>query len=565
LEKQNRNNKNKDITQLLLSLMIIVFINVIGSFYFHRFDLTSEKRYTLSEVTKKLLGELNDVVYVKVYLEGEFPAGFRRLRNETKEMLDEFRTYSNDNVEYEFIDPSANPDKEQRENVYRQLYKKGLQPTNLEVKDDNGVSQKIIFPGALVSYKGRETPWQLLQTQMVASPEEQLNNSVQSLEYEFSNALKKLNMPIKPRVAFIQDHYELDSIGVADITHSLKEYYEVRRVSINQQIHSLDGFKAIIIAKPDSAFNERDKFIIDQFIMKGGKVLWMIDPVNTNIDSLKLRGMTFGFSSELNLEDQLFKYGVRINPNLILDLQSCYIPINKALVGNQPQWKMEPWLFYPLVTPVADHPIVKNLDLIKFQFVSTMDTIARKGVKKTILLTSSKYSKPISTPARIDLRMVNVKIDERQFNKPFQPVAVLLEGEFESLYKNRLTSEIIASKDIDFKEKSKPTKMIVVSDGDVIRNEVQRVKGEIFPLGYDVYTKQTYANKNFVLNCVNYLCNDDGLLSLRSKEFKLRLLDKKKIKLEHVKWQLINTVLPIILILIYGMIRFFVRKKKYTN
>lgn len=559
-----QNNKTRDVIQLLLSVAIVVLINISSLFYFHRFDLTSEKRYTLSEISKNLIKNLDDVVYVRVYLEGEFPAGFKRLRNETKEMLDEFRAYSDNNIEYEFIDPSKNPDKEQRENVYRQLYKKGLQPTNLEVKDDNGTAQQIIFPGAIVSYQGREVPWQLLKTQIVASPEEQLNNSVQALEFEFANAVKKLNTPFKPRIAFIEGHYEMDSLYVADLVESLKESYEIHRVNIHHRVKSLDGFKAIVIAKPDTAFDEKDKFIIDQFIMKGGKSLWLIDPVYASIDSLKTTGSTFGVANDLNLDDQLFKYGVRLNPDLIVDMQSSFIPVNKALVGNAPQWKMEAWLFYPVMAPAVDHPIVKSLNLIRFQFASSMDTIAARGIKKTILLKSSRYSKPVNAPIRIDLRMVNNKIDERQLNKPFQAVAVLLEGEFESLYKNRMTPEILASKEIGFKDVSPPNKMIVISDGEVIKNEIQRNKGQIYPLGYDVYTKETFGNKDFMLNCIDYLCDDSGLLSVRSKELKLRLLDKKKIKLERTKWQLINTSVPILIILVFGSIKFYIRKKKYS-
>jgi ABC-2 type transport system permease protein len=561
---------------LVLSIAIIVLLNFIGSFVFHRFDLTSEKRYTLSPTTIDMLEKLDDVVYVKVYLEGEFPAGFKRLRNETREMLDEFRAYSKDNIQYEFINPSENPDKKQQEDVYRQLYQKGLMPTNLEVKEETGTTQQVIWPAALVSYKGREMPWQLLKQQMGISSEGQLNNSVQALEYELTNTIRKLSTIFKPHVAFVEGHGEWDSLHVASATEGLKEYYEVERIALKGQLNALTTrdsagnarniYKAIIIAKPDTAFSEQDKFIIDQYIMNGGKVLWLIDPVYTNVDSLRTSAFTMGLQNNLNLDDQLFRYGVRINYNLALDLQSGYIPINKGMVGQSPKLELEPWFFNPLIMPISKHPIVNNLDLIKMEYVSTLDTVGAKGIKKTILLTTSKYTKTLVAPVRVDLRMTTVKPDERQFRNSFQPVAVLLEGEFESVFKNRqLSQEFRESKSIAFKEKSKPTQMIVVGDGDVIRNDFQRSSGQAYELGYDVYTRQLYANKTFILNCMNYLTDDSGLLSVRAREVKLRLLDKKKIKNERLKWQVINTGIPILLVIIYGMIQFFIRKRKYAS
>ena len=568
-----RRNKQTDIIQLVLSIVILVFLNIISSYKFHRFDLTSEKRYTLSDATKKLLRNLNDVVYVKVYLEGEFPAGFKRLRNETKIMLDEFRAYSKGNMEYEFINPSENPDKNQQQQIYRQLYQKGLKPTNLEVKEESGKSEQIIFPAALVSYGGKETPWQLFNAQAGVHPDVVLNNAVQALEYGFANALRNLQMDIKPAIAFLDGHGELDSLRVMDITRTLKEYYEVSRVVLNENLNALterdsnmvrNKYKAIIIAKPDSGFTKKDQFIIDQYIMHGGKVVWLLDMVYTNLDSLS-RGFTIGLPNDMNLDEMLFKYGVRINKNLIQDMQASYILVNKALMGNQPRWEVEPWLFNPLISPLNIHPIVNNLDLIKFEFASSIDTIKNKNVKKTILLTTSKYARVVNTPARIALAMVNMKPDERMFHDSYMPVAVLLEGEFESLFKNRMDTLISKNKQIGFRDQSDSTKMIVVSDGDVIKNIVQKSTGKFFPLGYDMTTEQTYGNKNFLLNCIDYLCDDSGLLSIRAKEVKLRLLDKKKIKTLRVKWQLINIIVPVLLVIVLGVILFYIRKKKYST
>jgi ABC-2 type transport system permease protein len=558
-------NKRRDIFSLILAFTILVLLNFLGSFVFHRFDLTSEKRYTLSDATKKLLSELNDVVYVKVYLEGEFPSGFKRLRDETKEMLDEFRIYSDENIEYEFINPNANPDKKQRTEIYRQLYNKGLEPTNLEVKEEGGTSQQVIFPGAIISHKGHEMAWQLLKTNLGQSPDAQLNNSVQALEYEFASCIRNLTTAIKPEIGFIYGQGELDTLAIKDIQTELSEFYFLKRVKINEQLKALDGLKAIIIAKPDTTFSEKDKFIIDQYIMKGGKVLWALDPLNTSIDSLRKYGRTISIPTETKVDDMLFKYGVRVNQNLIMDLQSSAIPVNKAFVGQQPRFELMPWLFSPLVLPTSNHPIVKNLDVIKFDYASSIDTIEVKGINKTVLLQSSKYTKTFNSPVRVDLRMVNVPPDESQFRNSYMPLAVLLEGEFESIYKNRIPPQIAADSAIGYKDKGVATKMIVISDGDVIRNEVQYSTHKTFPLGYDIYTKQTYGNKNFILNCINYLCDDSGLISVRARELTLRLLDKKKVKNERLKWQIINTTLPLITILLFGIVYSIIRKRKYAK
>jgi len=558
-------NKKRDILSLLLAFIILILMNFLGSFIFHRFDLTSEKRYTLSDVTKKILGDLNDVVYVKVYLEGEFPAGFKRLSNETKEMLDEFRAFSNDNIEYQFINPSLSADKKEQNDIYKQLYEKGLQPTNLEVKSETGTSQQILFPGAIVSYKGREVPWQLLKTNLGQSSEGQLNNSIQALEYEFASCIRNLTTFLKPQIGIIDGHGELDTLALYDIKNALSEFYILKRIQINEQLKALHGFKAIIIAKPDTSFSEKDKFIIDQFVMNGGKILWAIDPLNTSIDSLRKSGGTIAIPFDLKLDDLLFKYGLRLNTNIIMDLQSSVIPVNKAYVGQQPRFELMPWIFTPLIAPTSNHPIVKNLDIIKMEFASTIDTVEAKGIRKTVLLESSKFSKIINSPVRIDMRMVNMRPDENQFNNSHQFLAVLLEGEFESVFKNRIPPKIANDSAIGYKYKGVASKMIVISDGDIIRNEVQYSANKSFPLGYDIYTKQTYGNKNFILNCVNYLCDDSGLISVRSRELTLRLLDKKKTKTERLKWQIINTALPLFALFLFGIIHNIIRKRKYAR
>lgn len=557
--------KRKDIAMLLVVLTIVILINFVGSFLFKRFDLTSEKRYTLSESSRKLLKSLDDVVYIKVYLQGDFNPNFTRLKNETKELLDEFRAYSNGNLEYELINPLDNPSKEETDKIEKQLYDKGIMPEQIVDRSSQKVSETFIWPGAIITYKGKESVWQIYKRQLGFEAEQSINNSVQEMEYGLTNAIRKTTLIKKPEVLFVEGHDELDTIRGADFMRSVAEYYNVSRVNINHKLYALKGADAIVIAQPDSMFDEKDKFIIDQFIMHGGKVLWLIDPVYVNRDTLTTRGYSLGFKNDLNLDDILFKYGVRLNPVLVQDLQSAQVPVNVGFKMGQPDFKPFYWNYYPLILPSSNHPIVKNLDLIRTEYIGTLDTVFTKDVTKTILLQTSRYTKTQPTPVRILAAQVKLKPNESQYNNSFQNVACLLEGQFESNYKNRITRRILEDSVFDFKGKSKPTKMIIVADGDIAKNEYQRNTGMIFPVGYDMYTKQQFANKTFLLNCMNYLLDDEGLLQLRSREVKLRLLDKKKTATQVTKWKFTNVAFPLILIISFGLIQYYIRKKKYSH
>ncbi len=549
--------------QLLLYVAIIGLLNFIASFFFSRFDLTSDKRYTLSPATKEMLGKLDDIVYFKIYLDGNLPAGFDRLKTATKEILDEMRVYSNGNIEYQFINPAENPEKKKQDEIARQLVQKGLSPTYIEVKVEAGTSQQLIFPGMLASYRTREFPIQIFKEQVSVSSDMQLNNSIQSLEYEISSTLRVLTMDSKPKIAFSEGHGELDSIDVADIFQSLGYYYSVSRIKLEgklKDIETLNKQKALIIAKPDSAFSEQNKFIIDQFIMQGGKVLWLVDGVYASMDSLSKSGTAYALNIPINIDNQLFKYGIRVNANLIMDTRSGFIPVP---VNNK--YKLMPWFYFPLLSQSNNHPIVNNINLVKGEFTSTIDTINIPGIKKTYLLSTSKYTNLQNSPARIDARFAYMEPNLEMFNKTSQPVAVLLEGQFESLYKNHLLPGLDSIPEIKFKENSIPTKMIVIADGDVIKNAVQRSAGRAYPLGYDIYSQQTYGNKNFIMNAINYLCDDSGLIEVRSRELKLRMMDRKKVTDEKIKWQAINTVLPIALIILFGVLQAFLRKRKFAH
>ena len=563
-----------------MGVVVILLVNFISSFAFERFDLTSEKRYTLSDASKELAENLDDIVYVKVYLEGEFPAGFTRLRDETKEMLDEFRAYAGENLDYEFINPSENPDEKVRDEIYKQLYKQGLRPTDLKSKNEDGYTNKIVWPGAIVSYKGKEIPVQLLKSQIGAHPQAMLNSSIEALEYEVANAIHTLTTTATKRVAFIEGHGELDQYETASLEEELKQFYSVDRIGINGSLSSLterklvDSTKAslvrnkydvIIIAKPSYRFSEKDKFIIDQYIMYGGRVVWLIDPVFASMDSLKNVDVSMAIPQDLNLDDQLFTYGVRINNNLIQDLQSAPIPIVTGMVGNQPKTEMFPWYFFPLLSAVNNHPIVNNLNAVKAEFVSTIDTIAKKGITKINLLQSSKYTKVANSPTRISLGMLRFEPNQEQYNQGHQIAAVLLEGQFESVFKNRITPQIENANAINFKELSDFNKMVIISDGDIAKNHVKRSTNEYLALGYDKFTRQQFGNKDFMLNVVNYLCDDSGLMTVRAKKLTIRLLDTTLLKTDAFKWKLINTVFPVGLVLFFGLAHYYDRRKKYTK
>jgi ABC-2 type transport system permease protein len=572
---QRKKLKQKNISQLGITLAIIVLLSFASNYFFSRIDLTSDKRYTLSEHTKTMLEELDDVVYFKVYLDGDLPSGFIRLKNATREILDEFRAYGKDNIQFEFIDPAESTDQKGRNELFKILYEKGLIPTNLKVNEEGGGnSQKIIFPGIIITYKDYEFPITMLKNYVGNSSEANLNASIQALEYELTFGMHQLTTTTVPKIAFIEGHGELDKTKVADITKTLAELYYVERLILNGFPYSLcdTAFKniydLIIIAKPQETFSESDKFLIDQFIMNGGKALWLIDNVNISMDSLAYSPSTFGFSYNLNLDDQLFKYGVRINQNLIQDMQCGVIPVNSALAGQQAKFTPAPWVYNPLISPNQNHTITRNLDMVKTQFVSTIDTVGDNfDVKKTILLASSQYGRTVNVPVVVDLSIVNEPLDPARFTTPYLPAAILLEGNFTSVFENRISPVAYTPKKFSILEESKPTKMIVISDGDIISNHVRGVGKniEILPLGYDRFTKQTFGNKELILNCVNYLCDMQNLLEARTKEYKLRLLDRAKTKQQRLKWQLINVLLPIIIIAFLGVVFTYFRKKKYSR
>jgi len=558
------NKKNQSYLQLIIAIVIIILLNAILSNYFFRIDLTKEKRYTLAEPSKKLAAKVKEGILVKVYLEGDFPAGFKRLQKATKEMLDEFKIYSNNNIQYEFIDPLTNTTAKQSNEILQELSDLGLQATNIQLKKEDGFSQKIIVPGAVLYYGDRKIPINLLKSQFGQAPEAVINTSIEQLEYEIANALRKVTQTEVKRLAFLKGNGELEKWNIIDGKAELKQYYEIDDIDLSViPPNTLFEYTGVIVPKPTLPFSDFDKFKLDQYVMHGGKIIWLVESQLADMDSLRNSPQYYSISYNLGIEDLFYKFGVRINNNIVQDLMCNSIPVLSGMKNGTPEQKLLPWMYFPVVPPTSSHPIVRGVDPIWFQFASSIDTIPSKKIKKTILLASSPYSRVVPAPARVDIELARLEPDENLFRTGGnKTMAILLEGEFSSSFE--FIFDKTKNPELDFKPKVESNKMIIISDGDVIRNQYSQSKGQVFPLGYDRYANQQFGNKRFLLNCVDYLCDDSGIIEVRSKEVTLRLLDKAKIKREKLFWQFINIGLPIILILFFAIANNFYRKRKYA-
>lgn len=573
-EKASKNKRKKQQTQAIFRLVImaaiLVALNMLASRLHYGIDLTKEKRFTLSDATKKLMREMNDVAVIDVYLEGsDFPAGFQRLREATREKLQSLQEYAGDKVIFRFHDPVEGKDQKEKMAIYQQLADKGMSPVNLKVNaDEEGYSEKYVLPYALVQYGGREYPVKLLENNPSLNAFSNLNYSEALLEYKFASAINKLQHPVRTEIAYIMGHGESLGINTIDLLSTLPAAYKVDTVDLPNSLHIPTYYKAIIINKPTKPFDEKDKFKIDQYVMRGGRVLWAIDMLHTPMDSLQKSSQFITMDYGLNLDDQLFKYGVRINTNLIEDMQQCLqLPITVGQSEGRPQFQLRPWIYFPFFLPSSQHPIVKNMDAVMGEFVNSIDTIANPEIKKTILLESSKYSRVTASPARVSLSMLNFPMRPEMFDKGNKPAAVLLEGKFLSVFKNRLAPEFVTILRDSIKQPYKEiadtaTRMIVISDGDMLENDFTQRTGPM-EMGYWQFTGDRFANKEFILNCMEYLTDNSGLIEARSKDVRLRLLDNARVKKEKITWQIINIGVPIGLVLIFASCYLFFRKRKY--
>ncbi len=569
---KRKSNKQSILFRLLVVIGIIVLLNLLASRLFLRLDLTSDKRFTISEKTKEMLRNLNDGVFVKIYLTGDMPAGFKRLSNSTRDLLDEMKIYGGNNLQYQFEDPLEGKTEKEKNEILKELAQNGLEPTNVTVKGEDEYSQKLIIPGAVVYFQsGVGVPVNLLNNESGMKSQLALNNSEAQLEYKFSSAIKTQLSPTKTRIAFLRGHGERELYYLYDFVKTITSFYEADTILLNQVIDVRRKADVLIIAQPTKSINEQDKYKIDQFIMNGGKVLWLLDALNASLDSLTQKPAMLAINYSLNLDDQLFTYGVRLNAGLLMDLACNQIPLmvqNNNSTTNQPQFHLFPCPYFPVLFPASEHPVTYGIDAVSTLFPSTLDTVATSGIKKTILLHSSKYSKLVFGPYMIDMRELRKEPDVNSFNKKNYPVAVLLEGKFKSLYKNRMPEKLkivlADSLKTPFIENSSENKMIVVADGDMASNEFSN-KGQPFSLGYYKYTGDYFNNKNFLLNCIDYLAGNLNQIETRGKQVKLRLLDVQKVKSEKTKWQSLNLAVPIVLILIFGAIFIIIRTKKYSR
>lgn len=561
----------KHLLQYLLFLAVITLAALLFSKVFFRVDLTSEKRYTISKSTKSVLRKLDAPVYFRVYLAGDLPSDFVQFQTSIRELLDEFRAYAGENVQYDFINIYDEKDEQVRSRIIMNLYNNGLRVTNVKIKDDEGGMQdKIIFPGAVMNYKGLEVPVNLLKNNPTLPHEVNLSNSIQTLEYEFSRALHSLTISDVPKIAFVEGHGELDSLQTFSIMNELKNFFQVDRGFINGNLEALLDYQALIIAQPMREFSEADKFAIDQYIMRGGKVLWFLDPVITLPDSLE-NGMTISLVNQLNIEELLFKYGFRVDYNIVTDLQCNYIPVNISMDGAPGDNEMRPWVYSPLLSAPSSHPVTSGLNYILAQFASTFDTLAMKDdpMKRTVLLSTSERTQNRRVPLRITMDEVSRDPDPRQFSESNLPVAVLAEGVFPSFYEHYSVPKGVTPGDVEILSRSEPTSMLLVTDGDIIRNDITIEQGRYYAdaLGYDKYTRQTFGNQEFIMNVLNYMTDDTGIMELRSREFKLRLLNRAILsdKQEQLKWKLINTLVPVVVIILFGIGFYLLRKKRYAR
>jgi ABC-2 type transport system permease protein len=521
-----------------------------------RIDLTEDQRFTLAAPTKNVLKSLDKPVHIDVFLDGEMPIGFKKLKRSTEQYLDEFRITSRRKVSYKFINPSGSSDATERDKYHNELMSRGLMPVNVMASDgEGGRTQKRIFPSLTVSCGKTVIPVNFLRNNPSLPAETNLLHSTEGLEYEIIQAIATATSDTIPRVAFIEGHGELDEIHVADLTLELAKFFNIDRGVIGGKPGIIDKYSAIIIADPRQVIDEKDKFIIDQYIMNGGRVLWLAEEVRVNADSLTA-GSTAALYVPLSVDDILFRYGARINPVIVQDAECLLIPLRITGPGGDAQYVPTPWIYYPLLKPSQGNPITRNINRVKAEFANTIDTVGRDpGIKKSILLTTSGMTHLMAPPMIISLDEAREMPPEEYFAAGEQPVAVLLEGRFRSAFTNRMTESIMGEAGKNIITESKPSKMIIVADGDVIRNEVSRSSGTAEPLtlGMDRYTMQTFGNKDFLVNCINYLVNDNGLIELRSREIRPRLLNMSRIKSQRMTWQIVNTVIPVILIIIAGL------------
>jgi ABC-2 type transport system permease protein len=553
----------------MLVIVIILVINVIAEYFNFQYDLTDDDRFTISENTKQIVGSMDDNITINVLLEGEFPAGFRRLQSSVKDLILKLRD-ANSNITFEFEDPTQGnmKDKEQR---MIQLRNDNIIPLSLSYSDGTQLVQKPVFPFAIINFKSKKMVINLLEEQKPGDDEDIiLNKSIALLEYKFADAFLKLKAGRPKNILFTQGNGEWDESQTFRLESELRRFHKLGRYSLDSMMMIDSTIDLVIVAGPKTQFSLQNQFKLDQYVMQGGKIIWMIDKFPVSLDSINKQKFYIPVASEVGLDDLLFKYGVRLLPDLIMDMECSGIPQVIGMAGDKPQTKLFPWPYHIAALGNHAHPITKNIDRVNLFFPATIDTVKTDGnIKKTILISSSKYSRAQLAPVRLTFEILKTAPDPSKFNDGNRPVAVLLEGEFESFFKNRLTPDfknILDQLNFKFKEKSLPNaKQLVISDSDFAKNLINTTSGETEDIGFNKWERRYYkGNKDFILNAVEYMLEPDGVLESRSKEIKLRLLDSVRTKQEKLKWQLINVVVPVIIIVLLGFLYQFYRKRKFA-
>jgi ABC-2 type transport system permease protein len=546
--------------------VLIVLLMVVSSNFLYRIDLTRDKRYSLAAVSKSVLQELQYDADVEFYLDGELQPGLRRLQQAVVEKVVDMNTWSSRRFRMRLIDPYAISHRARRDTFIRSLMERGIRPTSFRQNTEQGVVTKMIFPGALIRYGDKELAVNFLRDNPAFTGEVNLNHSIENIEYALIHAFRKLMVHEKPVLAFLEGHGELNRYEVGDLSASLAGEFEVTGITARDLALTPENFHLLIIAGPVQPFSETDKLAVDQYIMQGGRVMWLIDPVQVSLDSLQNGFMTVAFPRNLNLDDQLFRYGVRLNYDLLQDVSCSRLRVNTALPGNPPRFTTEPWYYSPLLTPNDHHEIGRNLNQVMAEFVSSMDTLSAENIDPSVILTTSPNARRVKTPAEVSLEMINMPPDRRLFTESFIPTGVLLEGTFPSVFKNRMVDEWNSSGKT-IRVESPFTKMMVFSDASLIANTVEYRSGQpvLHPLGFDRVSGFTFGNKEFITNAIYYLSDSRGIMQLRNRTIKLRLLDKVRIREEKRFWQLVNLLVPAFWILIFGVVYFIVRKRRIRH
>ena len=578
---QSRQFKRRTLLGLLAVIGIVVIVNILSSFFFYRIDLTKDKRHSLSKSTIEMLKNLEDRVYFRVYLKGkDQPADYQLFAKQVEQMLQTFRSYSK-NVYYEFIDPIEGKTNEEVNGILGEFVKKGLEPIPISREDAGGYSTHVVIPGAIVSYRNREYPAKVV----VADPSgaDWLKYSNEELEYNLVAPVRRLLKTEKPIVAYLDGHGELDFWNTCWTAMQLQRFYNVTRITLDGKINALrnisiddtvsgnlvlgdNKYDVLIVAQPTQPFKEYDKYVLDQFIMRGGKVLWLIDNTTASLDSLRAAPEFFATPRALYINDLFFTYGVRFNTDLIQDLSCLPVPQQVSIIGDQPQYKFMVFPYCLDIVNFGNHPIVRNLKDIKSDFAGSIDLVGNNAdLTKTVLMTTSERTKVVPTPSIVTLRVGMVKPNLQEYSYRNVPVAVLVEGNFQSAFKGILPVEFDTIKELDYRDHSEYTRQIFVSDGDIIRNPFDSKRNQPYPAGYDIYTRQTFDNTEFIVNCVNYLCADDDLLQLRAKNFKIGSLNSEKVRNHKLLLAALNIGIPLFLIALMGTLLIVMRKVKFSK